>query len=196
MRNSSNSFPMWLGGVLLALVLILISVRGGGGLSNPRLQQQFTPKPTDPSAPTAQPFELPQIHLPSLPPNVRDAYTQLRDRLSSGQAVPALTPEASGPRVRVEVDEVRRTGDTVQVRGKVSNIAGGMVEIPPGAFSFRDSAGVSYTTGGSPGATLQPGQSAAFDLSVPLPAERGLILIITLPPDPPLEQILIVETTG
>lgn len=194
MRNTSNTFPMWLGGILLALVLILISVRGGGGISNPRLEQEFAPKPTDPSAPTARPFELPQIHLPSLPPNVQDAYTQLRDRLSSGQAVPALTPQARGPRVRVEVGEVRRSGDTVQVRGKVSNIADGAVEIPPGAFSFRDSAGVSYTTGGSPGTALQPGQSAAFDLSVPLPAERGLALILTLPPDPPLEQTLVVET--
>jgi hypothetical protein len=194
MRDERQNLPMWLGGILLALVLILISVRGGGGLGNPRLIQQFTPKPTDPSAPTAQPFELPQIHLPSLPPNVQQTYTDLRDRLAGGQAVPALTPEATGPRVRVAAGEVRRTGDTVHVRGTVNNIASGPVDIPSGAFSFRDSAGVTYGTSGSPGTTLQSGQSTAFDLAVPLPAGRGLTLILTLPPDPPLEQTLVVET--
>jgi hypothetical protein len=186
---------MWLGGILLALVLILISVRGGAGLGNPRLIQQFTPRPTDPSAPTAQPFELPKIHLPSLPPDLRTTITDLRDRFAGGQAVPALTPEATGVRARVAVDRVRRAGDMVQVHGTVSNVADGPLEIPSGAFSFRDSAGVAYATSGTGGTTLAPGQSTPFDLSVPLPADRGLTLILTLPPDPPLEQVLAVEAT-
>ena len=195
MRDNQSTLPMWLGGILLALVLILIGSRGAGvGLGNPRLIQQFTPKPTDPSAPTAAPFQLPQIHLPSLPPSVQNTLTQLRDRLAAGQAVPPLTPVASGPRARVQVDDVHRDGDKLQVRGKVANAASGPLAIPPGAFTFRDSAGVVYETGGSAGAALDPGQSTSFDLSVPLPAGRGLALILTLPPDPPLEQVLVVET--
>jgi hypothetical protein len=195
MRDNSNSLPMWIGGVLLALVLILISVRGGVGLDNPRLVQEFTPRPTDPSAPTVQPFELPKINLPSLPPQVQDSFVKLRDRFVGGQAVPALTPEATGPRARVAVGQVRRVGEAVQVQGTITNIADGPLDIPPGAFSFRDSAGISYATAGSGGTTLSPGQSTSFDLSVPLPAERGLTLILTLPPDPPLDQVLVVETT-
>jgi hypothetical protein len=65
--------------------------------------------------------------------------------------------------------------------------------IPPGAFSFRDSAGVSYSTGGTAGVTLASGQSTTLDLGVPLPDGRGLTLILTIPPDPPLEQVLVVE---
>jgi hypothetical protein len=195
MRDNQNTLPMWLGGILLALVLILISVRGGG-FGNQRLIQEFTPKPTDPSAPTAAAFELPRINLPSLPPNVRDAITGLRDRFASGQAVPALTPQASGPRARVNVAEVRRNGEKVQVRGAITNIANGPLEIPSGAFSFRDSGGVTYATAGSGAATLAAGQSTSFDLAVPLPEARGLTLILTLPPDPPIEQVLMLETTN
>ncbi len=193
MRDNRNSFPIWIGGVVLALALILLSTRGAG-INNPALVQRFTPKPTDPGAPTAPAFQLPQVHLPSLPPGMQQTFTKLRDRFAGGQAVPALTPEASGTRARVKVDEVRRAGDRVHVRGTVTNIADQPLEIPPGAFSFRDSAGVDYTTSGG-GATLQPGQSTSFDLGVPLPPDHGLTLILTLPPDPPLEQVLVVATT-
>jgi hypothetical protein len=192
MYDNRSTLPMWLGGILLALVLILISTRGGG-IGNARLIQQFTPKPTDPGAPTPRPFELPQIHLPSVPPNLREVFTKLRDRLASGEAVPALTPVASGPRARVDVAEIQRSGDRVQIRGSVTNIAAQPLQIPPGAFSFRDSAGITYATGGSGGATLQPNQSTSFDLTVPLPAGRGLVLILVVPPDPALEQTLVVE---
>src|SRR5689334_20054839 len=105
MRENRNTLPMWLGGFLLALVLILISNRAGG-VNNPALVQRFAPRPTDPNAPTAEPYQLPQVHLPSLPPAVQQVVTGVRDRLAGGEAVPALTPVATGPRVRVEVSEV------------------------------------------------------------------------------------------
>ncbi|HJZ49355.1 MAG TPA: hypothetical protein VKE41_19395, partial [Roseiflexaceae bacterium] len=103
MYNRDNKIPMWVGGILLAVVLILLSNRGSGGLTNPVLIGRFVPRPTDPSAPTAQPFQLPQVHLPSLPPSVQNSLTKLRDRFASGEAVPALTPVVSGPRVKVDV---------------------------------------------------------------------------------------------
>ncbi|HNP72007.1 MAG TPA: carotenoid oxygenase family protein [Kouleothrix sp.] len=62
MGESRNTLVIWLGGVLLALLLIVISSRAGGGPNNAALQQRFAPRPTDPNAPTAQPFELPQVH--------------------------------------------------------------------------------------------------------------------------------------
>jgi len=185
---------MWLGGLLLALVLIVISNRAGGGINNPALMQRFAPRPTDPNAPTAQPYQLPRVSLPSLPPGVQRAVTSLRDRLAGGEAIPALTPVANGPRVRVEVGEVKRAGEHLQVRGKIANITDAPLAIPPGAFSFRDSRGVMYATTGSGGTTLQAGQSTSFDLGVPLPPDLGLTLILTLPPDQPLEQVLVVET--
>jgi hypothetical protein len=193
MYDRDRKIPMWMGGILLALVLILLSNRSSGGLTNPVLIGRFAPQPTDPSAPTAQPFQLPQVHLPSLPPAVQDTVIKLRDRLAGGGAIPALTPIASGPRARVNVDEVRRAGDQVQIKGSVVNLSDASLTIPPGAFAFRDSAGVSYSTGGSAAVTLASGQSTTLDLGVPLPNGRGLTLILTIPPDPPLEQVLVVE---
>jgi hypothetical protein len=193
MRDNRSTLPMWVGGLLLALALIVISNRAGG-VNNPALIQRFAPRPTDPNAPTAQPYQLPRVSLPNLPPAVQRAVTSLRDRLAGGEAIPALTPVASGPRVRVEVGEVKRTGEHIQVRGKIVNITDAPLAIPPGAFSFRDSRGVMYATVGSGGTTLQAGQSTSFDLGVPLPPDLGLTLILTIAPDQPLEQILVVET--
>ncbi len=193
MHDDRRPFPLWLGGILLALVLIVLSTRGGG-VNTPALSQHFAPRPTDPHAPTTPPLQLPRVDLPGLPPEVQRSLTALRDRFAGGHPIPALTPVASGPRVRVEIQEIARREERVQVRGSVRNIADAPVTIPPGAFSFRDSAGTVYATSGSGGATLPPGQSTTFDLGVPLPAGRGLTLILTLPPDPPLEQVLVVET--
>src|SRR5262249_54470923 len=193
MYNRDNKIPMWVGGILLAVVLILLSNRGSGGLTNPVLIGRFVPRPTDPSAPTAQPFQLPQVHLPSLPPSVQNSLTKLRDRFASGEAVPALTPVVSGPRVKVDVGEVRRAGDHVQIKGSVTNISDAPLTIPSGAFAFRDSAGVTYSTSGSAAVTLAPGQSTPLDLGVPLPDGRGLTLVLSIPPDAALEQVLVVE---
>lgn len=195
MGDNRNTLSMWLGGVLLALVLILISTRAGGGLNNAALQQRFAPQPTDPNAPPDPSLQLPQVSLPNLPPAVQQVLTSARERLLGGQAVPALTPVSIGPRARVEVREVKRVSDHLQVSGTIANSSDAPLAIPPGAFSFRDSRGIGYATGGSGGATLQPGQSTSFDLGVPVPADRGLTLILNLPPDPPVEQMLVVETT-
>ena len=72
-----------------------------------------------------------------------------------------------------------------------------LMDCGPGRMSkltvFRDSAGVGYSTGGSAAVTLAAGQTTTLDLGVPLPDGRGLTLILTIPPDPPLEQVLVVE---
>ena len=193
MYDRDKKLPMWLAGILLALVLILVSNRGSGGLSNPVLIGRFMPHPTEFGAPTPQPFELPQVHLPSLPPAVQDSLTKLRDRFAGGEAIPALTPIASGQHIKVDISEVRRVGDQVQLKGSITNISDAPLTIPPGAFSFRDSGGVSYSTAGSAAVTLAAGQTTTLDLGVPLPDGRGLTLILTVPPDPSLEQVLVVE---
>ena len=62
MYDRDKKIPMWVGGILLALVLILVSNRSSGGLTNPVLIGRFVPRPADPGAPTAQAFQLPQVH--------------------------------------------------------------------------------------------------------------------------------------
>jgi hypothetical protein len=191
MHESRSNLPVVLGGLLLALALIWIGTGGRTG-RNPALEQQFAPRPLAPGEPTPAPFQLPQVRLPELPPEVRQAVADMQSRLDAGQAAPALTPVAEGPRARVAVAEVRREGGLLRVRGSVTSSAQAPLTIPPGAFSFRDSAGTSYATSGSGAAVLGSGQSTTFDLTVPLPEGRGLTLILTLPPDPPLEQMLLV----
>jgi hypothetical protein len=189
MRDDRSNLLAWIGGILLALALILISTRGGG-VNSAVLIRRFAP---DPNAPTSAPLQLPKIDLSNLPEGVRRSVASLRDRFAGGEAVPALTPIASGPRLRVEVREVERSGEQVRVSGTVSNVSGAALDLPIDAFVFRDSAGVSYAASGR-GTTLQPGQSTTLDLTVPLPEGRGLTLVVALPPDPPMEQILVVET--
>lgn len=196
MGDNRNALTMWLGGILLALVLIVISTRAGSGFNNAALSQRFIPRPTDPNAPTSESFQLPQVNLPSLPPALQQQITSLRDRLIGGQAVPALTPIASGPRARVEVTQIKRSGDHVQISGSITNITSAVLTIPPGAFTFRDSRGITYATTTSGGTTLQANQSTSFDLGVPVDAAHGLTLILTLPPDAPLQQTLLVEPQG
>ena len=189
MRDNRPNLPAWIGGILLALALIAISTRGGG-VNSAVLIRRFAP---DPNAPTSAPLQLPKIDLGRLPESVRQTISSLRDRFAGGEEVPALTPIASGPRLRVEVGEVKRSGEQVRVTGTVSNIGNAALELPIDAFVFRDSAGVTYAANGR-GTTLQPGQSTTLDLTVPLPEGRGLTLVVTMPPDPPTEQILVVET--
>lgn len=195
MNQQRNPIPFWLIGVIVALILILIGQRVGGG-ANPVLIDTFRPDPTDPSAPTPPGFQLPQVNLPQLPPEAQQAIQSVRDRFAAGEAVPALTPEATGVRARIQVQEIKRQGSNVQVRGNLTNIGDQPLQVPASAFSFRDSAGIAYSLSGSGATMVGPGQAAPFDLSVPLPEGRGLTLLVELPPDAPIQQTLIVETVG
>lgn len=192
MSEQRTTFTMVLLGLALAVALIAVS-GAGSGFGNPRLSRQFAPRPTDPGAPPPQPFELPRVELPQLPAEIQQTALELRDRFSSGAAVPALTPVAASPRAEVRITDVRRRGDQALVRGVVRNLGDRDLVIAPGAFSFRDSSGTRYTTETSGGATLAPGDETAFDFTVPLANDFGLTLILDLPPDPPLQQVLLLE---
>jgi hypothetical protein len=179
-------------GALIALALIAI-----GGMNRnfgaPELTRRFAAQPP---APVDLTLDLPQIEAPQAPPDLLRALDDLHKRLTSGQVAPALTPTAAGPRIEVRVSDLRRNGEQMIVRGSVRNLGDREVTIPPGAFTFRDSHGVRYATGASGGATLAPGVTTAFEFAVPLPDGRGLTLIFDLPPDPPLEQVLLLEIVG
>ena len=176
-------------GVLIALALIAFG-SSGGGFGSPELTQRFAARPPDPSDPL---FDLPRIGLPQAPPDLLRTLEELQTRLSEGRTVAALTPTATGPRAEVRVSGMRRRGDQIIVSGSVRNAGNRDMTIPPGAFVFRDSHGVRYTTEASSSATLAPGEMTTFEFTVPLPPDRGLTLIFDLPPDPPLEQTLTLE---
>jgi hypothetical protein len=192
MRRDESGLPFVIGGLLLAALLIGVSFQLGAP-NSAVLSQQFVPRPRDPSEPTLAPFELPQVTLPDLPPDAQTRISDLTEQLAGGRPVPALTPVASGASVRVTIDELRRSGERVSIRGSLANISQRTVAVAPEAFLFRDSAGVTYATEGTGASQLAPGEETSFDLAVPLPSGRGLTMIVNLPPDPPLEQVLVVE---
>jgi hypothetical protein len=192
MLREESSLPYLIGGVLLAVVLILLTFRSSPP-NETVLSQRFAPQPVDPLQPTLAPFELPQVRLPDLPPDAATQISDLAEQFAGGGSIPALTPVATGPTLSVSVESLRRSGGRVSVRGTLANTGTAPIQVAPESFLFRDSAGVSYATEGSGSTSLAPGDSTSFDLSIPLPERRGLTLIVDIPPAPPLEQTLIVE---
>lgn len=193
MTERSRGLPMWIWGVLAALLLIALSSRGSFGVANEALRQRFAAQPTP--AGVDLPFDVPHLELESLPPQLQDAARELLRALNRGEAGRPVEPAVESARLRIEVRELRRVAGEVQIRGQVTNISRREVQVPISAFELRDSAGVSYLAGEGASSTLRPGQSTPLELSVPLPPGRGLLLTTTLPPDPPVEQRLIAAET-
>lgn len=184
---------MWAWGAIVALILIGLSSRGGFGVANEALRQQFSAQPT-PAVP-APDFEPPQLDIASLPPALQDAARELLASLKQGSAGRPVEPAVESASLRIEVRELRRTAAGLQIRGEVTNLSRRTLEVPISAFELRDSTGASYLAGGGASASLRPGQRTPLELTVPLPEGRGLLLITNLPPDQPVEQRLIAFET-
>jgi hypothetical protein len=191
MNERSNGVPIWIWGAVVGLLLIAISARGHLlAPENPALSQYFAAQP--PPAGFDPGFDLPQLSFESLPAELQAAARDLLGNLAAGQPGRPVEPSAQGPRVRVEVRELKRVEAGLQIVGTVTNTSTGEVQVPISAFELRDSTGASYVAGGGASAALRPGDSTPLELTVPLPEGRGLLLVTNLPPDPPLEQRLIV----
>ncbi|RRR70982.1 MAG: hypothetical protein EI684_12255 [Candidatus Viridilinea halotolerans] len=192
MFDHSRSIPIWFWGALVALLLILASTRGRFVPINNDLSQVFAAQPTPASMLPG--FTLPSLDLANLPEDLQAAARDLMAQLGTGAAGRPVEPRAETVRLRIDVQEVRLVDGGLQIIGSVTNRSNSDLLVPISAFELRDSAGVSYSAGGGASATLKPGESTPLDLSVPLPPGRGLLLITNLPPDPPVEQRLIVTT--
>ncbi|HMQ31215.1 MAG TPA: hypothetical protein PKD53_10825 [Chloroflexaceae bacterium] len=193
MEERSRGIPMWLWGALFAALLIVLSTRGRLAPGNEALREVFAAQPTP--AGLAPGFTLPQLDLGALPAELQASARDLLATLGAGGAGRPVQPAVETPRLRVEVAELRPAEDGLRVLGEVTNISSGALEVPISAFELRDSAGASYVAGGGASATLRPGESTPLELTVPLPAGRGLLLVTNLPPDQPVEQKLIVVET-
>lgn len=191
MNERSNGVPIWVWGAIAGVLLIVISSRSHLLTpENPSLRQYFAAQPTpegfDPS------FDLPQLDLGALPAELQQRATEALATLTAGGAARPVEPAVESARLRVEVRELRRVEGGVKVVGEVENISRAELQVPISAFELRDSTGASYVAGGGASATLRPGERTPLELTVPLPEGRGLLLITSLPPDPAVEQRLIV----
>lgn len=184
--DSSRNLPIWVWGALVALALIILSSRGQLA-GNPALSQHFAMQPTPVGG-----TQLPDLGIANLAPELQEQARSLWQQIGLGSSGVPLQPSATTPRLRVEVRELRPEAGGLKVLGSVTNISSDSVTVPISAFELRDSSGASYIAGGGASATLRPGESTPLELSVPLPTGRGLLLITRLPPDPAVEQKLLV----
>ncbi|MEF3273745.1 MAG: hypothetical protein K6356_04985 [Chloroflexus sp.] len=191
MHDDSPPIPFWMIGLLGALVLIGISIF----MQQSRtvaLIDQFA-RQTAPAIPLPA---LPQLELQNLAPEAQAAARAIWERIESGNRSQPIDPIASNQRLRVVIDVLEPTTDGVRIKGMVTNLTNTDLVVPISAFELRDSTGESYRAPGSTMTNLPPGGSAPLELSVPLPPGRGLLLITRLPPDPPLEQRLLIDVQG
>lgn len=194
MFERSRGIPIWLWGALLAVLLILLSTRGRFVPANDELSQIFAAQPTPASLVPG--FILPSLKLGNLPSELEQSARDLLVRLGAGAAGRPVEPRAETARLRIHIQELQPISGGIQVLGSVTNRSNSDLLVPISAFELRDSSGVSYIAGGGASVTLHPGDSTPLELSVPLPEGRGLLLVTNLPPDPPLEQRLIVVPGG
>jgi hypothetical protein len=186
-KHTAGGVPIWILGVVVALVLIVVSSRGGLGLGNRALSEHFARQP----APSGPEMRLPQLDLSALPAGVQEAARDLRRTLGLGGPGRPLEPIAETPRLLVNVQELAPIDGGLAVRGVVTNRSTMAVTVPISAFELRDSRGASYIATSGASATLRPGESTPLELTVPLPKGLGLLLITNLPPDAPVEQRLL-----
>jgi hypothetical protein len=191
MFDRKPGIPIWFWGVLVATILIIISAQGRWQPGNPALAQVFAAQP--PAAGQPPTISLPQLDLGNLPVDLQAAAGDLWRQLGLGQNVRPVVPSVRSARLQVEISELRRIDAGLQVLGKVTNISTYEVTVPISAFELKDNTGASYVAGGGGSARLGPGESTPLDLTVPLPEGRGLLLITNLPPDPIVEQVLLVK---
>lgn len=191
MHDDSPPIPFWAIGILGAIALIGISIL----MQQSRvmaLADYFARQPT-PALPLPA---LPQLDVQNLAPDAQTAARAIWQQIAAGNRSQPIDPVASSQRVRVAIDGLEPTADGVRIKGTVTNLTNADLLVPISAFELRDSAGESYRSPSSTTANLPPGGSTPLELSVPLPEGRGLLLITHLPPDPPIEQRLLIDVRG
>lgn len=191
MYDDAPPIPFWAIGLLGAIFLIGISIFMQQSRSA-ALIEQFARQPT-PALPVPA---LPQLEVQNLAPEAQAAARAIWQQIATGNRSQPIDPVASSQRVRVAIDVIEPTADGVRIKGTVTNLTNADLLVPISAFELRDSTGESYRSPSSTMANLPPGGSTPLELSVPLPEGRGLLLITHLPPDPPIEQRLLIDVRG
>jgi len=188
MHDDAPPIPFWMIGLLGAFVLIGISIF----MQQTRtvaLSDQFARQPT-PILPLPA---LPQLEVQNLSPEIQEMARNLWRQIGAGNRSQPIDPVGSSQRLRVIIDALEPIANGIRIRGTVTNLTTTELSVPISAFELRDSSGESYRAPGTTIANLPPGGSTPLDLSVPLPNGRGLLLITHLPPDPPIEQRLLID---
>lgn len=137
--------------------------------------------------------EAPTPELPALFASFGDVSQQLVSTwLSDGASVPAVTPQAVGPRIAVHVDTLHRVGTVLEIRGTLLNTTAAPLPFAVSNFRFTDATDIKYGVGDAT-QTIMLTDSAPFAFQIPVPPSRVLTMTVTFDPDPPLVITLLQE---
>lgn len=140
--------------------------------------------------------EMPQISLDDVKRLVPSAVSSLPN-LVGGTPTPEPIANGTTARTRIDVLELAPMLDGSQgviVRGTVTNTSQDEITVPISAFSLRDSTGATFTVDTGAQAVLKPNEYTPLELTVPVRNERGLVLVVLIEGEAPVELKLRDET--
>lgn len=182
--HSRSRGPSWVLAIMIFLgLLVLLHLFQGASSGARPLTQQFAAKPPESGSG--------QWELPPLPSSVGSLARTAASRIQGGSTGPALTPVAQNADLRIEISGIRRAPGGLRITGTATNSGQQPLPVSLAAFRFVDGTGTVYTAENATTTTLDPGQRAPLDLTLPIQDARQLTLDVQVKGAPPLHMVLI-----
>lgn len=183
--NQENHLGNWIIALLifLGIVVVMQMIERRSPAQEQLLQQQFAASP--PAA------DAGQIQLPPIPTNMIALARTTTARLLNGQAGAPLNSVAQNETLRVEIANIQGEGGNLRLSGTITNIGRAPTTVSLDAFKFTDASGTVYASSGGPTTTLEPGQNAPLDLTLPIADRTALKLEVEQPDQSKIELQLV-----
>lgn len=183
--NQQNHLGSWITALLifLAIIVVIQLVERRSPAQDQLLQQQFAASPP--------PADAGRIEIPPLPTDMVALARTTTARLFSGQAGAPLNTVTENEALRVEIASIKSEGETLKLGGTITNIGRAPATVSLDAFKFIDASGTVYASSGGPTTTLEPGQSAPLDITLPIANPTLLTLKVEQPDQSPIELQLV-----
>jgi hypothetical protein len=183
--NPQNRWANWLTAlfIFLGIVAVIQVIERRGPSQEQLLQQQFAASPP--------PADAGKIELPPIPTDMIALARTTTARLFSGQAGAPLNTAAENETLRVEISSIKSEGENLRLSGTITNISAASTTVSLDAFKFTDAAGTVYASSGGPTTTLEPGQQAPLDLTLPIANPSALRLQVEQPNQQTIELQLV-----
>jgi|GEM_PF-6091296 len=181
--GSNSQWPSWLIALLIFGLLIGV-VQLVGQPAPPQqspLQQKFA----------ATPAAGISLTLPTVPADLVALARTQTARLLGGETGEPLTRVAQNKVLRVRIVGLAPEGDQLHINGNIENISREPLTVSLDDFKFVDATNTLYAAEGSPSTTLEPGQQAPIDITLPIKDPETLRLDVELSNQPKIEMLLI-----
>lgn len=168
--NQENHLGNWIIALLifLGIIVVMQMIERRSPAQEQLLQQQFAASPP--------PADAGQIELPPIPTNMIALARTTTARLFNGQAGAPLNSVAQNETLRVEIANIQSEGANLRLSGTITNIGRAPTTVSLDAFKFTDASGTVYASSNGPTTTLEPGQEAPLDLTLPIADRTALKL--------------------